>query len=263
MPWSKEERDALVREDMALSLERDELAKIPYREWGERDTIVTNRLSDLYKEYRAGLPVLALSRCPVCQEVFRNRFDPYGLDGLWWGKRSAAGFVSDGCPHYFALSGAVRLGAPLERTSGKVEPGPEAPFVVRRLIEHPALRAVIYSLPVGPHTAFPIFYFADPFPWDIERINTWTKDDYCFTEGGRWWWRSYLDSLRDYDFDLAPWIERGKVFYIRPGDESMQLRNTVEGCPYLNLPGHRVPVRIDRGQVIWPKPGRSESKPGP
>ncbi len=53
----------------------------------------------------------------------------------------------------------------------------------------------------------------------------------------------------DADFDLAPWIEQGKVFWIAPGDESMTLRSDVQGCPYLNLLGSREFVSICRGKV--------------
>ena len=37
----------------------------------------------LEKQYLGRLPVRELSRCPFCNETYRQRIDPYGYDGAW------------------------------------------------------------------------------------------------------------------------------------------------------------------------------------
>ena len=51
------------------------------------------------------------------------------------------------------------------------------------------------------------------------------------------------------DFDLARWIEAGKLSWIAPGDGTLALRMTTAACPYLGLTGCRDEQRVDRGIV--------------
>jgi hypothetical protein len=39
----------------------------------------------------------------------------------------------------------------------------------------------------------------------------------------------------EYDFDLAPWIRKGKLLWIAPDDPTFTLRSFVARCPYIDL----------------------------
>ena len=43
----------------------------------------------------------------------------------------------------------------------------------------------------------------------------------------------------DKEYDLRPWLESGRLRWIAPGDDSLELRTGADGCPYLDLPGER------------------------
>ncbi len=55
-----------------------------------------------------------------------------------------------------------------------------------------------------------------------------------------------------WDFELAPWIQAGKLLWIAPGDDALALRSDVDACPYLALPGHRGITRLQDGEAWWP-----------
>lgn len=47
-------------------------------------------------------------------------------------------------------------------------------------------------------------------------------------------------------------MRSGKLLWIAPGDESITLRQGVEGCPYLGLEGPRELAFIKNGKVRYP-----------
>ncbi|MDO8688676.1 MAG: hypothetical protein Q7R39_01445, partial [Dehalococcoidia bacterium] len=130
------------------------------------------------------------------------------------------------------------------------KPGPGLPYVVPRLLKLPEVKAVVSSLQVGPHQAFPIFYYARPVPYGVERINTWGADDYGFLDGsGNYRWSSTPEAPEDFDFGLEEWIKTGKLLWIPPGDPGLTLRSDVRRCPYLSLDGERSVRYIQNGRV--------------
>lgn len=205
----------------------------------------------LWDRYVAGTPRPVLSRCPFSQVLVHHSIDPYGLDGLWWSFDGSARPIEELPPTFFALAGALKLGAPREDIPFLCKPGPEVPFVVPRVLRHPAVRAVITSLPVGAHTGFPIFYFANPTPWDLERVDTWGTGLYRFeTLEGRPAWHASDWEPEDFDFDLARWMRAGKLFWIDPADPDASLRGSPEGCPFLEVQGRRMPMNL-QGTQVW------------
>ncbi len=211
---------------------------------------VQERISKLWDLYVAGLPALRLSRCPFSGAEVRLSIDSCGLDGLFWNHDAPARKLEPMPPTFFALAGAVRLGSQIESAPFLAKPGPEAPWVVPRLLARSEIKAVVSFLPVGPHVAYPIFYFADPIPRDVERVNTWGTSD-CRYAGpfGEPWWSAVHSGPEDYDFDLRPWIRAGKLLWIAPGDSRGALRSVQDDCPFLDLPGRRYPLCIERGKV--------------
>ena len=207
-------------------------------------------ISSLWDEYVDETPFINLSRCPYSNAVIQHSFDPYGLDGLWW-NYDATARPSDVLPEtFFALSGAVRLGPKVDSVPFLCKPGPEAPFVIPRIMARKEITAVVSSFQVGSHMAFPVFYFANPMPFDLERVNTWGTSSYRFlNQGGSISWNTSSWEPTDFDFNLRPWIESGRLQWIAPGDPDMVLHNDLGGCPYLDLPGRQYPLNIENGQV--------------
>ncbi|HEY9654417.1 MAG TPA: hypothetical protein V6C50_02900, partial [Crinalium sp.] len=106
----------------------------------------------------------------------------------------------------------------------------------------------------GAHTAYPIVYFSEtkpltlatPFPeWSTEWA-VWVQAHNRY-EAAR---APYYDLKEQADFDLAPWIEQGRVAWIAPGDTALTLQQQVQTCPYLDLPGRQEFVLIACGNTL-------------
>lgn len=284
--FSAEERQTLLQSYFDLTVQVADLAAAAYRlhcenpkakaqiQRLERQAKEKNLMRGrIGRQYKAGVPVIPLSRCPYCRFVNYHSIDYYDLDGLWWASSIPKELFRIGetalrprdrhqlCPHFWMLSGAVHLDQTLTVAPITVAPGPEVPFVVPRLLRQHSMRAVISSIPVGRHTAYPIVYYSLVKPVRINHpFNEWSNNNtgwvqdngkaqtieavykpYYFDEAA-------LKIVDDVDFNLASWIEAGQVFWINPGDESLTLQQEVDKCPYLNLPGRREMLYIRRGE---------------
>jgi hypothetical protein len=228
---------------------------------------------DLIRTYKAKVPIIPLSRCPYCQAINYHSLDYFDLDGLWWkrpfwgmGWRLAGELCCRPrqrhrlCPHFWTLSGALHFGQRLPSHPLVIYSGPEVPFVMTRLLEQHSMRAVISSLAVGDHTAYPIVYYSPTKPVVPEEFFKEWANYYAvlvqengriaFVEDASYQpWGSTYQSW-PYDFELAPWIQRGHLFWIAPGDESLTLRQEPDGCPYLHLLGRRERLFIRDGQIL-------------
>ncbi|MEA2644970.1 MAG: hypothetical protein QOE92_53 [Chloroflexota bacterium] len=214
----------------------------------------------LEQEYLAALPVVPISRCPFSGEVVSMAIDTAGLDGLFWDETGPIRPLDEEMPEtFFALTGAVSLGAGVENAPFPCTPGPQLPFVVPRMLLHPDVKAVVSQLPIGGHTGFPIVYYADPIPV-LRRFNDWGTAEYSYeTEDDPELFDSVDEEDEVLDFDLALWIERGDLLWIAPGDADLKLMTTVEGCPYLGLDGRRDFYWIQAGKLSDP-PGTPPAK---
>lgn len=222
------------------------------------DPAFRNRLlvhSDLYTEYSIslrtqyarGVPVVAMSRCPFTDEVLHHSIDTYGLDGLWWDYESPCRPTESVPPTFAGLTGALRAGGTIEYTPFLVKPGPSVPFVVPRILEAGAV-AVLSQVAIGFHTGYAVAYFA-PAPLETTLFNEWGANYHRRYDDGvarSWDAASETDGI---DFDLEPWADRKLLNWIAPGDESLTLRQGVEGCPYLDLAGSPALQRIQYGTV--------------
>ncbi len=241
-PYTSAERRKLLDEYFA-ALERTRELE------GATDADVET-LSRLWDEYVAGTPIVDLARCPFTLEVVHHSFDPFGLDGLWWNFDATARPTEALPSTYFALTGAVHLAEPVEVAPFLCKPGPEVPFVIPRILERQEIKAVVSCHKVGDHTSYPIFYFARPIPFNLERVNTWGTADYRFVnQVGDHGWNTSSWDRSDFDFDLRPWIEMGKLLWIAEGDGKVELHTDAAACPYLGLPGRRVPLNVEGGEV--------------
>lgn len=210
------------------------------------------KINEMTENYIKGLPVIPLSRCPFTDEIVNHSIDTFGLDGLWWDNETPQRPAETLPATFFAFTGAIKTQEPVEDFPFICSPGPEVPFVIPRLLERPEIKAVIYSVKIGNHTAYPIFYFAKPMVYDVERLNEWGTENYsCENERGDAVWDSNFLLSEDYDFDLSKWIEKGKLLWIDSDDASMKLNSSVRGCPYIGLEGRKEISFIQDGKVWY------------
>jgi hypothetical protein len=206
-----------------------------------RDELVA--LEDQYLEL---LPQPEISRSPHTGEAFRHSLDAAGLDGLWWRYQNPLRPLGEELPEtVVAFTGAVKLDEPVEMFPFLCKPGPEVPFVIPRMLRDESVRAVVSQVQIGQHVGYPIVYFAEDPPGTIQRFNTWGSDRYETYLG----WDSVPETSVELDFDLFPWVERGKLLWIAPGDENLVLQLGTDRCPYFDLPGRRGFMRIEGGEV--------------
>jgi hypothetical protein len=202
--------------------------------------VARHEMSAVAREYVAGVPIVSLSRCPFTGAVFETSLDIEGLDGLWWAYEHEYRPWVEPPPTFFAWTGALELDGPLPEWTLKEMVGPAAPFVLPRILEHPDVKAVLSSLLVGEHIGYPVVYFAQPVPHDLERVDDWGHRVHFYQRpDGSPTSAHAVEDDDEKDFDLGPWIDRGKLAWIAPGDLSLTLRTGREGCPYLGLTGER------------------------
>ncbi len=269
-PFTADEREQLLQEIA--------LVRASIRAEGRGGTITDGqRMRELWKQYDSGLPRVPISRCPFTSAIIQIPLDTFGLNGPRWD--SEVGIHLDNksiqSPHYWTLSGAVRLADSLDSGNCFVCPGPEVPFVVSDLFKADYFKAVIYQISIGSHVAYPIVYFAAIVHYAEEKrtqgrgvipFPAWFSDYAYYTtcviqtgkHAGKFVFHVTSENITHYsdmreraDFDLEKWIRSGHVLWIAPGDESMTLRSDVEGCPYLNLPGTKEFLCISKGQARY------------
>src|SRR5262245_45399878 len=248
-PLTRTERDALlerIRElDRALYPGEDRQEPV-----GERRARLKENYYQLFVEYGDRLPRVVMSACPFTGAPLRRAWDPWGLDGPWWFKTRIFRIEEPVAPPTFrVLLGALALGERLPVESrDEVTPGPEIPFVVPRLLELPGMVAVISRLDLATgDVAYPIGYFSEEDIPDHRLHQPWLRQDLWFKNksGGTSW----LIANDPWDFELAPWIERGKLRWIRTGDAESRVVGPESGaCPYLELEGERAPQAISGGE---------------
>lgn len=248
------ERYDQLSEEAEIAEEKDELS-VEQKERIENLSGTRQEIQDLIALYLEGLPNRQVSRCPFTGEALVMAIDDVNIDGLWWNYNAPKRPVNQFPETYFALDGALKLDGNPPNMKFLCCPGPDIPFVLPRLLEYTQIRAVVSTVKIGLHMAYPIFYYADPMFYEEMRINDWGTDHYwepgslipgILTPGQ---YISQETDVDEYDFDLAYWIKRGKLLWIAADDEQLNLRSEVKGCPYLELQGSRVPKYIQNGKV--------------
>ncbi len=263
-PAAKQARDGQIASVLKIRTKlRDGTKETPPMSYQDRSRL-GKEMDAVLARYFAGLPRFVFGRCPVCNALLEQVFDPWGLDGFWWEEDLAGDCPApSACKHFRVLTGALSLNghAPL---GGEADayPGPEVPFVIPLVLEMPSMVAVISSIAMGNgYTAHPISYFSTEPPPTNALAHPWTRTSCDFTapDGA-----SAFTYLTDpWDFELLPWVAKGKVQWIKPGDRQNALRSGVgEPFPYANLPGLREQQKIwqDR-RTTTPPPNGEEIDP--
>jgi len=205
----------------------------------------SNQLEEAESKYTEGLAIKTISRCPFSDKPLTLSLDTFGLDGPWWDAEQPVRAFEVETDTFFALTGCVTILGELPEAPFSIKPGPAVPWVSPRLLENENIIAVLSHIKVGSYDAYPIVYYSKDKTVEIERINAWGTDEY-FAEDtdGLAIMGSSFDDEEEYDFDIAPWIEKGKLKWISLDDESLELHDTIDDCPYLNLSGYQHPVLI-------------------
>ena len=217
--------------------------------YGEDDASAAAELTRFGQEYEAGLPQVPFARCPISGEVQFHSFDPFGLDGPWWNYDAPLRPLMERIPSCLAVTGAVALAGDLPDVPWLCRPGPGLPWVLPRLLAAEGVFATIRQLSAGTHTAWAVCYFAAEAPAGLAMPNAWGTATYWDASDGAPGWSSTPADPQDRDFSLSPWIARGKLFWIAPGDDTLTLRPEVAGCPFIGLPGEKREQRIAFGRL--------------
>lgn len=224
--------------------------------WSLREQL-TLRRQELREKYLSVLPRVALSRCPFTDDIVERSIDLVDLDGLFWEARNPARALEPHPPTMIGMAGATALGEPVAWAPFLAKPGPEVPFVRPDILDRPGVVAVVSQVSIGPHTGYAISYFLDPSAGPVPeelRINEWGSERFEVIGGdGAVTFGAELDDENSYDYELSRWLDEGRLRWIAPGDPSLRIRFGTDGCPFLDLTGHRSVTRIEEGDVWWPE----------
>lgn len=246
-PLTAAERSAALTE-LAAAL-REYHAALDAARYEDAERLIT-RARTIEHAYFARLPRLAMGACPFDGEPLIRTFDPFGLDGPWWRPDAAPPEVPT-CPHFCCLRGAVGFDGHAPRGGDfDAHTGPEVPYVIPRLLAKPGVVAVLSRIDISPgHVAHVIAYFAERRPPARELAADWPRDQHVYTTAlAEHRWRADDEA---WDFDLAPWIRRGKLRWCPPGSDNATLADESGSCPYLDVQGRRQRM-IVRGDRAWP-----------
>ena len=261
----------LIPEGGAMDREARDKALFEYQEmyqvwWasGDPDRGITGEEAEAlqdeaYEAYFRALPEVVLSRCPFCAAHLVSQFDLWGFDGFWWQEREMGGAKDPvGCDHFRVLRGAVAPGAS-QPQGGRQEAhiGPDVPYVIPAVLELPTMVAVVSSFGMeNGATAFPIAYYSTEPPLSGSLAAPWRKTSYDFiTPQGR---SGFMIKKDPWDFDLGPWVDRGKVLWtVQSGSELVLGDPRQSRFPFLDLEGQRLP------QIIVGEGMRFDSLPNP
>ncbi len=210
------------------------------------------RRRELFTRYIEMLPEVPVARSPHSGAEVRWPIDVVDLDGWFWNYDAPARRTPKVPAGWRMMNGAMRLAEQITAAPFAASPGPGAPFVVPRILEQPGIVAVISQVEVGAHTGWPITYFG-PQPRNTAMENLWGAQSYpVFDDDGRFLGiNEKVPRPSEWDFDLLPWLESGKLWWIAPGDSTMTPRGGSDGCPYLGIQGPRGIPYVENGQVRY------------
>ncbi|MFE3188720.1 hypothetical protein ACFXHA_06895 [Nocardia sp. NPDC059240] len=211
------------------------------------------RGGEILERYLEWLPEIPVARSPFSDELIKWPIDNVDLDGWFWNwsnpARRGRSKVFGG---WLAMGGAMRLSEPLSPMPFDFcLPGPAVPYVVPHILELPGTRAVVTEVPIGHHIGWTTTYFTTHRPRRTPLEDLWGTQKYdLYDDSGNWRaWSEHMLTGSEYDFDLRPWLDSGKLLWIAPDDANCTLRSGPTDCPYLDLPGERRVQMIKNGTI--------------
>jgi hypothetical protein len=211
---------------------------------------VLQDIDDAAAEYVAALPLRTVSRCPFTGATTLLAVDTVGLDGPWWNHAVPRRPLPVGLPpSLVGFDGALRLTGDLPVLPFVVGAGPQVPTVIPRVLEMDGIAAVVSTLRVGAFDAWLIAYYASDEVASRPFLDDWGTDQFLgVSEDGAVGRYSVGTEVRDPV--LKPWLERGRLKWIAPGDETLTVRDGVAECPFVGLEGGPDPVWLVAGEVL-------------
>jgi hypothetical protein len=247
---TKDERDTLLKDSEAIwKALFKKGANLPVDELRAKK----QQYDALRNEYFARLPKITIARCPFSGVLATAGLDIYGLDGPAWCVNSPVPPATGG-DYITTYQGALHLhGNPPDGAapgnSDEILPGPEAPFVIPRVLKNPAVRCVMSSYDMDPFTIYFMTYFGKPPLTGLELHQEWLRTMFGYVDpNGRVMWGSATDT---WDFDLEPWRQvPDKLYWIKPGDDKYKLLPASDPTfPFGKIDGVKVPRSIRQGKV--------------
>ena len=245
---------AQVRKELSSALDEQEAkASANDASSADSDEILPYLKSSaaLEQAYLALLPQVPISRCPFTGNILKKTIDIHGLDGVWWDYENPIRPEEEAGPTFLGMDGSLRINHPLPVNAFPVLPGPSVPCIVPELLAMPHVRAVLSTIEVGGNPGVAITWFVSRDRHLTMPPNEWGApwcDAYDATGQRHRGPSPFI--LPDFDTNLAPWIQRGKLFWIAPGDASLLLRADVGSCPYLGMEGNGLQQQVQSGTLI-------------
>lgn len=194
---------------------------------------LNEQIEDAKINYLRTLPIVDIARCPFTNELVKYRMDIEGFGPFWMYENPMREEVN-GPDTFFGLDGS--MARTNMETKEIMSLGPDRPFVIKELLDHPFIKAVIKEVTVAGNSTWLITYFSFPIA-DMDRPNLYGSDRYfAKTIGGEVAYRSHY-TAEHYDYDIEKYLKLGKLFWIKKDDASMKLYNSIQDCPYLNIGG--------------------------
>lgn len=213
------------------------------------------RIWKLNAAYRDGLPIVRFCLSPFDGKPFDHTLDCFGLDGLWWSAGENLRPIEYLPPHVMAFTGAMTLTDQVEDTTFLCKPGPGAPFVVPGLLNQDGVKAVICPIKIGAHQGWPVIYFRESGKRVRGGFNTWGRDIslFCIDEENSGW-NEWVAGPDDYDFNLRPWVESGKLLWVAPEDPSGEPKEGPHGFTWHDATGEHDLQLVQGGRVLLQMP---------
>jgi hypothetical protein len=230
--------------------------------WTESDAALYSRRKAafelLFEQYRPRLPVYLLARCPLCGGKVSERVDTFSLNGFGWNNthkepsgwgwfgvtRFADRSYQSECEHVQLLLYGVNLNGYEEFAQlswSTIFIGAERPYVIPPLLQIQDTYAVLHSLPLGRvsdaeftprYTIYFATYFSshpEQFEQALEPYRSKNKPEKILP-------------YDDADYDLAPWVSRGRLYWLKPNDPELTLMGgaaNLSTFPYGSIPGRQ------------------------
>jgi len=184
---------------------------------------IADKMEECIKEYTRIIPRMKVSECPFTGEPLVLAFDPVGVDGFWWMKRTRIIYEGQSRPTtYRMLKGALNL-QELPPAGGrhKAFVGPEVPYVIPRILELPNMIMVISSITLeNGYVTYFLAYFSDKENKRGQLTSSWPSgEEMSLAPTGDW---NFFKTINNsWDFDIEKWMKLGKIRWINPFDSTL------------------------------------------
>jgi hypothetical protein len=276
----KRNYDNLQRQDRELRTQIKAIEKTDAEESAtlyRQHTRLAPSESELRFELGRRTPVVLIAICPFCGIEVWQKVGVFSLlDSLWYQSSNNGKWVfrDSKCPHLFCVDGALNLHGHTPTEQGQafltfrktaIVMAAGVPFVKPRILTFPTMQAVVHSIPVAErYTAYPVVYFAERLPAEhISFCIPWASTGFSG-------WHPYRNGQKigfigkrtdRQDYELLPWIERGKLKWVDPVTEDKLVDGPPGAFPYAHITGRRHPYIIKQGEVHdFPDPVESKAE---